>query len=638
MNNDRFPLRDHSNLMTAPGRGQVWTSEQLTARLAALRGLAPPVTQYVVYRATIHTAGNPVGHDHEGTFREDADPEDPGREGYLVPGETRRLPAAAFDFWLAKRGLAGIERLSVAVLVIRERLGDDGDIQDCELEYRRGAVDGPYFGSPARIAFTGPARLARFYQATPEGDLAEVAPTPGAVVQPRIESDTSAAIGLALLACCGEGARILDSREPTVIEAMVGITSVLHVVQAGSRPTAGPTAGGHTRYGHGQYGRAPGETVQDGQAPNDPAPDRLREWGPAEWGPGEDRLADGDGPSRIGSAAGAGDHREVSCGIIWYGPIAVALQAAFPRFDVEPTLSTGQSAALEALVAAEGLVACETRRDEHGLAVLTRRRSAGDLLLVRFDGETASLAPYAPGRPAGLTADQEQWLHYIETYEGLGVLDAYRDESSSALIVLTAGSDGAAWRHHVDIDGIETWRRADTGPAAGTLYYERTREDAALDIQSPPAREADQPDLTAAPFGDQVESRFPAMAYDIEEAATCLALRRPTAAVFHCQRIVEQGLRAHTRWRGPVPDAPTPAGRRWQAILSDLRAEGCDPDLFAAFDAVRRAWRGMALLAGAKYTEEEAARIMRLVEAFMRCLAGLCDEDGEPVQPDDASG
>ena len=72
----------------------------------------------------------------------------------------------------------------MAVLVIRERLGADGNIQDCELEYRRGAVDGPYHGSPARIAFTGAARLARFYQATPEGALAEVAPTPGDPARP----------------------------------------------------------------------------------------------------------------------------------------------------------------------------------------------------------------------------------------------------------------------------------------------------------------------------------------------------------------------------------------------------------------------------------------------------------------------
>jgi len=552
---DRRPgHRDQNGLMTTPGRGQVWTSEQLTARLAALRGLAPAVAQHVIYRATV-------------------DPTGPAQEGYVVPGEARRLTPPAFDFWLAKRGLAGPERLSVAVLVIRERLAADGDILDAELEHRRGAVDGPYHGGPARITFTGPARLARFYQATPAGTLAEVAPTPGPVAQPGIETDTAEAIRLAVQACGGEGARILHTREPTVIEAMVGITSVLRVIQA-----AGPTAG---------------------------------------------------------QAA----EQQVACGILWHGPIAIALRADFPHFDVEPALSTQQSSVLEALVAAEGLIACETRRDEHGLAVLTRRRSAGDLLLVRFDGETASLSPYVPGRPAGLSGDQEQWLHYIETYEDLGVLDAYRDASLHALIVLTAGADGATWRHHVDIDGIETWRRANTGPAARTSYDEHTHQDAAADNPPPASTGVDQPDRTASPFGPKVEARFPASAYDIDEAVNCLALRRPTASVFHCLRVIEHGLRAHAHWRGAVAAAPGQAERRWESILSNVHSTGCDPDLLAALDAVRRGWHGPTLQVGQKYTEEEAAHIVRLVETFMRCLANLCDEEGRPVvQPDDPSG
>jgi hypothetical protein len=527
--------------MTTPGRGQVWTSEQLTERLAALRGLAPTVVQHIVYRATAEATAAT-------------------REGYLVPGETRRLTPGAFDFWLAKRDLAGADRLAVAVLVIRERLAADGNIQDCELEYRRGAVDGPHSGSPARITFTGPARLARFYQATPEGGLAEVAPTPGAAPHAGQETGASAAVQFAVQLSCGEAAQILDSRDPTVLEAMVGITSVLQVMQA--------------------------------------------------------------------------DGREVACGLIWHGAMAIALQAEFPRFDVRPTLSARQSTALEALVSAEGLIACETRRDEHGLAVVTRRRAAPDLVLVRFDGETASMAPYVPGRPAGLTADQEQWLHYIETYEGLGVLDAYRDGSSSALVVLTRSADGATWRHHVDTDGIETWRRPDAESAAGALQSGGQPDSAAALGQQPPAHPVHpphSPDPAAAPFGPEVETGFPSLSYDIDEATRCLALRRPTAVVFHCHRILEQGLHAHTRWRSTAPEPPPLAGRRWQAILSDLRGEVCDGDLFAALDAVRRGWRGATLQVAPKYTEEEAARILHLVEAFMHCLARLCDEDGTPA-------
>jgi len=112
-----------------------------------------------------------------------------------------------------------------------------------------------------------------------------------------------------------------------------------------------------------------------------------------------------------------------------------------------------------------------------------------------------------------------------------------------------------------------------------------------------------------------------------------LALRRPTAAVFHCLRIVERGLLAHARWHGATAP-PAQAGRRWASIMTELRNAGQDNDLSAALDAVRRSWRGATLQVGAKYTEEEATRILHLVEAFMRCLATNCDEDGDPAVSD----
>ena len=92
MGGGRAGHRDQSGLMTTPGQGQVWTSEQLTARLTVLGGLAPAVVQHVIYRATV-------------------DPTGPAQEGYVVPREARRLTPPAFDFWPAKRSLAGHEWL-----------------------------------------------------------------------------------------------------------------------------------------------------------------------------------------------------------------------------------------------------------------------------------------------------------------------------------------------------------------------------------------------------------------------------------------------------------------------------------------------------------------------------------------------
>jgi len=41
---------------------------------------------------------------------------------------------------------------------------------------------------------------------------------------------------------------------------------------------------------------------------------------------------------------------------------------------------------------------------------------------------------------------------------------------------------------------------------------------------------------------DAVVERYPNAIYDIEEAESCLALDRPTAAVFHFMRIMERGI------------------------------------------------------------------------------------------------
>jgi len=136
---------------------------------------------------------------------------------------------------------------------------------------------------------------------------------------------------------------------------------------------------------------------------------------------------------------------------------------------------------------------------------------------VRFDGEGAGVAPYVPGRPGGLASDQERWLHYIATYEALDLLDAYRDGTSDALIVLTGGVDGTAWRHHVDIDGIEKWRRADTGSVAATLHGRPRRDGAAPAEPLAEAHPAAGPGLAPAALGSRVPERFPSSACRVDE-------------------------------------------------------------------------------------------------------------------------
>jgi hypothetical protein len=138
-------------------------------------------------------------------------------------------------------------------------------------------------------------------------------------------------------------------------------------------------------------------------------------------------------------------------------------------------------------------------------------------------------------------------------------------------------------------------------------------------VVPPPRAGLLEPD--EAPFGLEVAADFQSTGYDIEEASTCLALRRPTASVFHCMRVLESGISICAR-RAKVADPLTGAERDWQTILRRLQG-GADTSVGAAFEAlgaVRRRWRAARLVLADKYTEEEAEQIFQAVCGFMRAL------------------
>ena len=88
----------------------------------------------------------------------------------------------------------------------------------------------------------------------------------------------------------------------------------------------------------------------------------------------------------------------------------------------------------------------------------------------------------------------------------------------------------------------------------------------------------------ATPFGPDVVVGFPSAGYYIEEASVCLAFRRPTAAVFHCMKILERGIGAFARCAG-LADPMRAGDRKWQTILRVL-AGVTDPDLEVLRDAL----------------------------------------------------
>jgi hypothetical protein len=150
-------------------------------------------------------------------------------------------------------------------------------------------------------------------------------------------------------------------------------------------------------------------------------------------------------------------------------------------------------------------------------------------------------------------------------------------------------------------------------------------------------------------FGTDVAAKFQATsAFEIDEAAKCLALGRSTACVFHLMRVMEVGIRAVARCLG-IPDPMRAADRNWgnifREIKNDLDAHGGqaptkkwtvagDKELFesayASLDAVRVAWRNTTMHVENKYTTDEAEHIFVAVKGFMSRLASRCDENGDP--------
>ena len=146
-------------------------------------------------------------------------------------------------------------------------------------------------------------------------------------------------------------------------------------------------------------------------------------------------------------------------------------------------------------------------------------------------------------------------------------------------------------------------------------------------------------------FGGDFEWMYPSGVFELDEAAKCLALGRPTAAVFHLMRIMEIGIRAIARCL-QIPDPLKPAERNWGVVIKEVRT-GIDKkwptaadrmvgdgDLFeallASLDAVKNPWRNATMHVENKYTDDEAKHIFVAVEGFMKKLVARMDEGGNP--------
>lgn len=150
---------------------------------------------------------------------------------------------------------------------------------------------------------------------------------------------------------------------------------------------------------------------------------------------------------------------------------------------------------------------------------------------------------------------------------------------------------------------------------------------------------------STAIFGAQFEKNYLSAAFELDEAAKCLALGRPTASVFHLMRLMEIAVRAVAQCLS-IPDPTKPAERNWGFVLGEIRKgiDGRWPTtaarmhgdgeifdmIYASLDAVKNPWRNGTMHPANKYTDDEAEHIFVAVKGFMMKLASRCDENGDP--------
>lgn len=149
-------------------------------------------------------------------------------------------------------------------------------------------------------------------------------------------------------------------------------------------------------------------------------------------------------------------------------------------------------------------------------------------------------------------------------------------------------------------------------------------------------------------LGSDTADRFTSIWFDCEEAAKCIVVLRPTAAVFHCMRMLEIGIKAFAAKLG-IDDPVKPAQRNWGAFLREIKtkidatypadkrmpgSEGAFMEsLYATLDAVKNPWRNETMHVEGVYTDSEARFILVNTVNFIQKMASGFDENGIDVNP-----
>lgn len=139
---------------------------------------------------------------------------------------------------------------------------------------------------------------------------------------------------------------------------------------------------------------------------------------------------------------------------------------------------------------------------------------------------------------------------------------------------------------------------------------------------------------TEAPFGKEVQDKFPELTGDIVDATWCLGVERSTAAVYHLMCATELAIRRLAK-RLKIPRQNV-EHKTWGQIFGRINPEIVSlPNVTASQKArkekyaeamahlnnVKDAWRNSTMHSRRRYTQEEAEAIFENVKTFVKHLA-----------------
>lgn len=378
--------------MPTTNQSNQWLGSQFAARGADGNSAISAPRRYAIYRETVSPRSTP-------------------EVRYLIHQEPEPLAVDQFKAWQARNGFTKGNEPDLALLVIRETLGANGTLERCVIERRRGSVDGPFRGDPARIEFRGVTNPPALFSARSDGSLYSAAPSMldrGLARGPGRRRGRRHAQGFqgedaALRAHFDADVVVAQRRAPNLTEELMGISAVAHV-------------------------RVPGRTGQPGL---------------------------------------------IGCGIGWFGPMSFVLVADFPRLGQVSEFPIATEHRIDQALHERDLVRHETRVDQLGPCVMACDRDRRRLFIARPDQAGVRVDAYTASRQAIGTDDQRRWVRYVEAHEGLVTLDTYVTGKDGTLVVLTGDDQGQVWHHDIDQDGIEIASGPANETAVAFLYRKR---------------------------------------------------------------------------------------------------------------------------------------------------------------------